>query len=198
MTWVPHSFHLSYLFPLSRETTNIVHLYRSPDVFQDFSDDDFLQLLTYPDSINSSTMSRRPLKPALEPQPVAPVATQPPQQHGEEASAQDGDSSGNLKEETLSPTTPTSKKRKATKPPAGSTQAAVGNSGLAATASKRPRTNTPWTPQEEQRLKQMRDAGNSWSEIAKTFPLRTEGSVKKHWYKVRNFHFWIWWHRNGH
>lgn len=27
---------------------------------------------------------------------------------------------------------------------------------------KRGRTNTPWSPQEEQRLKQMRDAGNSW------------------------------------
>jgi hypothetical protein len=36
---------------------------------------------------------------------------------------------------------------------------------------KKSRTNTPWTPAEEQRLKQMRDAGNSWSEIAK---------VKKH------------------
>lgn len=35
------------------------------------------------------------------------------------------------------------------------------------TGKKRGRTNTPWTPQEEQRLKQMRDAGNSWSEIAK-------------------------------
>ncbi|KIW19300.1 hypothetical protein PV08_03594 [Exophiala spinifera] len=34
---------------------------------------------------------------------------------------------------------------------------------------KRSRTNTPWTPQEEQRLKQMRDAGHSWSEIAKVF-----------------------------
>ncbi|KAL7777858.1 hypothetical protein CFE70_004529 [Pyrenophora teres f. teres 0-1] len=32
---------------------------------------------------------------------------------------------------------------------------------------KKSRTNTPWTPAEELRLKQMRDAGNSWSEIAK-------------------------------
>lgn len=34
-------------------------------------------------------------------------------------------------------------------------------------APKKGRTNTPWTPAEEQRLKVMRDAGNSWSEIAK-------------------------------
>ncbi|KAL8916844.1 MAG: hypothetical protein Q9172_006081 [Xanthocarpia lactea] len=53
-----------------------------------------------------------------------------------------------------------------------------------APAPKKSRTNTPWTPAEEQRLKTMRDAGNSWSEIGKTFPNRTEGSVKKHWYKV--------------
>jgi hypothetical protein len=32
---------------------------------------------------------------------------------------------------------------------------------------KKSRTNTPWTPAEELRLKQMRDAQNSWSEIAK-------------------------------
>ena len=32
---------------------------------------------------------------------------------------------------------------------------------------KKSRTNTPWTAAEELRLKQMRDAGNSWSEIAK-------------------------------
>ncbi|KAL8835842.1 MAG: hypothetical protein Q9170_003165 [Blastenia crenularia] len=32
---------------------------------------------------------------------------------------------------------------------------------------KKSRTNTPWSPAEEQRLKIMRDAGNSWSEIAK-------------------------------
>jgi hypothetical protein len=35
---------------------------------------------------------------------------------------------------------------------------------------KKSRTNTPWTPAEELRLKQMRDAGNSWSEIAKVRP----------------------------
>lgn len=32
---------------------------------------------------------------------------------------------------------------------------------------KKSRTNTPWSPAEELRLKQMRDAGNSWAEIAK-------------------------------
>lgn len=37
---------------------------------------------------------------------------------------------------------------------------------------KKSRTNTPWTPTEELRLKQMRDAGNSWSEIAKVMSPR--------------------------
>lgn len=32
---------------------------------------------------------------------------------------------------------------------------------------KKSRTNTPWTPAEEQLLRQLRDAGNSWGEIAK-------------------------------
>lgn len=47
---------------------------------------------------------------------------------------------------------------------------------------KKSRTNTPWTPAEEQRLKTMRDAGNSWAEIAKVrHDCRTlsEGRSKK-------------------
>lgn len=35
------------------------------------------------------------------------------------------------------------------------------------TPKKKGRTNIPWTPQEEQRLKVLRDNGSSWSEIAK-------------------------------
>ena len=66
------------------------------------------------------------------------------------------------------------------------TDMSVGMGGqLPSPVAKKGRTNTPWTPAEEQRLKALRDAGSSWSEIAKTFPNRTEGSVKKHWYKVR-------------
>ncbi|KAE8442530.1 hypothetical protein EG329_003245 [Mollisiaceae sp. DMI_Dod_QoI] len=65
-------------------------------------------------------------------------------------------------------------------------------------ANKKSRINTPWAPAEEQRLKHMRDAGNSWTAISKValkrsaetnkakqvqnFPSRTEGSIKKHWY----------------
>ncbi|KAI9691248.1 MAG: hypothetical protein M1820_009825 [Bogoriella megaspora] len=52
---------------------------------------------------------------------------------------------------------------------------------------KKGRTNTPWTPAEEQKLKNLRDQGTSWSEIAKHFPSRTEGSVKKHWYKDMHY-----------
>lgn len=72
--------------------------------------------------------------------------------------------------------------------PSGSASHPMGSAvatGVVSPVAKKGRTNTPWTPAEEQRLKTMRDASHSWSEIAKSFPSRTEGSVKKHWYKVR-------------
>ncbi|KAI9371663.1 hypothetical protein BJX61DRAFT_534630 [Aspergillus egyptiacus] len=84
--------------------------------------------------------------------------------------------------------------RKRRSPPQGSTATmttAPGGEPVAAAPEAAPRkkgrTNTPWTAEEEQRLKTMRDAGRSWSEIAKTFPNRTEGSVKKHWYKDMHY-----------
>ncbi|KAE9993029.1 hypothetical protein EG327_006811 [Venturia inaequalis] len=43
---------------------------------------------------------------------------------------------------------------------------------------KKGRTNTPWTPAEELRLKHMRDAGKSWSEIAK--PLTPKQATSQH------------------
>lgn len=75
-------------------------------------------------------------------------------------------------------------------PPGGPAQPIVDSSVAPAPTPppvKKSRTNTPWTPAEELRLKQMRDAGKSWAEIAKTFPTRTEGSVKKHWYKDMHY-----------
>jgi hypothetical protein len=88
--------------------------------------------------------------------------------------------------------------------PLGAEEPSMTSSPMGPPPAKKSRTNTPWTPAEEQRLKTMRDAGNSWADIAKvscgevmagvtqesrlrllqTFPSRTEGSVKKHWYKV--------------
>jgi len=79
----------------------------------------------------------------------------------------------------------TGKKRsRGQKPTKPTVEAATTETASGQPIVKKSRTNTPWTPEEEQRLKKMRDAGNSWNEIAKTFPNRTEGSVKKHWYKV--------------
>jgi len=109
------------------------------------------------------------------------------------------DTSG--KPETSSPTGSRNKKRPASQatapltmsgpsssaaPPVGADEPSMTSSPMGPPA-KKSRTNTPWTPAEEQRLKTMRDTGNSWAEIAKTFPSRTEGSVKKHWYKDMHY-----------
>ncbi|KAF3085558.1 hypothetical protein TWF569_005915 [Orbilia oligospora] len=84
------------------------------------------------------------------------------------------------------PTQPNPKKRQRSTGGSKSGASAAGGSadpGPSGSPPKRSRTNTAWTQQEEQLLKQMRDQGSTWSEIAKSFPSRTEGSVKKHWYK---------------
>ena len=56
--------------------------------------------------------------------------------------------------------------------PGGPSQASEGAAESAsAPPAKKTRTNTPWTPAEEKRLKELRDAGTSWSEIAKVVAL---------------------------
>ncbi|ETS03676.1 hypothetical protein M419DRAFT_122485 [Trichoderma reesei RUT C-30] len=101
---------------------------------------------------------------AAAPPPVAPAQGQPP-----------------------APTPPAPQAAPPAQPQAAATEDANSNAAASGPPAKKSRTNTPWTPQEELRLKQMRDAGNSWAEIAKTFPTRTEGSVKKHWYKDMHY-----------
>lgn len=134
----------------------------------------------------SSMPSKRPIKPAVNVEHLNPssatggggVLGSLPDIEEQHAKTEDDDSAS----AALSPITPTTnKKRRASKQPASS---GSGEGGPSSGGVKRTRTNTPWTASEEQRLKSMRDAGSSWSDIAKTFPTRTEGSVKKHWYKV--------------
>ncbi|GKZ32888.1 hypothetical protein AbraIFM66950_002579 [Aspergillus brasiliensis] len=52
-------------------------------------------------------------------------------------------------------------------PATGETAHEQGPAGSEPAPKKKGRTNTPWTAEEEQRLKTMRDAGRTWSEIAK-------------------------------
>ena len=51
----------------------------------------------------------------------------------------------------------------------------VGEEPAPAPAPKKSRTNTPWSPAEEQRLKLMRDANNTWGEIAKVHQTQGRG-----------------------
>lgn len=164
----------------------------------------------------SSSTSRRPLN--------APTTTASPSPSTQQPYFSQDPSASYAQESFLAPqpatSPPASRKRKApgSSVTAGTSFVSAPGSGdpadlddpgqsqqspIIAPAPKKSRTNTPWSPAEEQRLKMMRDAGNSWGEIAKvrtssiagdgltdpsflqTFPTRTEGSVKKHWYKVR-------------
>lgn len=56
----------------------------------------------------------------------------------------------------------------------------VAEDAVPAPAPKKSRTNTPWSPAEEQRLKIMRDAGNTWGEIAKVRWLPYHGVAGRH------------------
>ena len=53
---------------------------------------------------------------------------------------------------------------------------------MAAPPPKKGRTNTPWTPAEELRLKKMRDEGKSWSEIAKVGNLFARLTIRTNCY----------------
>ncbi|KAI9704921.1 MAG: hypothetical protein M1836_006701 [Candelina mexicana] len=156
-------------------------------------------------SSSSSPMSKRNLKPspstASPLQPPIPTDTSAPLHIHHE---------GALGGYPLPPPPTNPRKRRASGPaniaaapilssatvadPGGVGEGGFGGAGLGeastSPATKKSRTNTPWSPAEEQRLKSMRDAGNSWSEIAKVRNLemcRTEGSVKKHWYKDMHY-----------
>ncbi|KAJ5212299.1 uncharacterized protein N7498_003945 [Penicillium cinerascens] len=112
------------------------------------------------------------------PIPTAPIPQQQPQQ-----------TSSTSRKRPSSPTVGSSTMMAAPMPTPGTIEGdpSAMPPTVEATPKKKGRTNTPWTAEEEQRLKTMRDAGRSWSEIAKTFPTRTEGSVKKHWYKDMHY-----------
>ncbi|KAI9781274.1 MAG: hypothetical protein M1839_006066 [Geoglossum umbratile] len=137
-------------------------------------------------------MTKRSLKPALEPLEASSAAHTDQIQPPGSADASMADLTPTF---AIPPSPTSSKKRRASGPPptTTSTTNAAGQPAPADGVStsppavKKSRTNTPWSPAEEQRLKTMRDAGSSWSEIAKTFPTRTEGSVKKHWYKDMHY-----------
>lgn len=83
------------------------------------------------------------------PPPVPPVQGQPP-----------------------APTPPAPQAAPPSQPPPVVTEDANAAAAAVPPPAKKSRTNTPWTPQEELRLKQMRDAGNSWAEIAKVRMMR--------------------------
>ncbi len=84
--------------------------------------------------------------------------------------------------QVLPPAPPPPTAQSASTPAAAAAPTEDGTSTPSQPPAKKSRTNTPWTPQEELRLKQMRDAGNSWAEIAKVRTrLADRGSTTRHW-----------------
>ncbi|GLI73633.1 hypothetical protein PoHVEF18_001853 [Penicillium ochrochloron] len=115
------------------------------------------------------------------PIPTAPLPhqQQPPQQHHQQQQVQQQQhqhqqqqqqQQASSRKRPQSPITGSSTMMAA---PMGSTGGAIEGDPTAMPPAPEPapkkkgRTNTPWTAEEEQRLKTMRDAGRSWSEIAK-------------------------------
>ncbi|KAL1596530.1 hypothetical protein SLS60_009177 [Paraconiothyrium brasiliense] len=143
-----------------------------------------------PSPIAASTQQNPQFAPSAEPPKIQPASTAP--QDSFASAAQTSSPVSARKRKSVSLKHPSDQMANASTiagaaenveaPPAADAEAPVQEP-----KAKKSRTNTPWTPLEEQRLKQMRDAGHSWSEIAKTFPQRTEGSVKKHWYKDMHY-----------
>jgi hypothetical protein len=139
-------------------------------------------VLRSPPSQKRQKVSASTTSPAALPAPTAPVEAPSPSQPAAATSTTFS---------TLPPTSPNPRKRRAsnnpeTSPPGSPSRPSAPAEGSSAAPTvaappnpapvlappeeagrKKGRTNTPWTATEEQRLKTMRDAGNSWGEIAK-------------------------------
>ncbi|KAJ4351945.1 uncharacterized protein N0V89_007290 [Didymosphaeria variabile] len=124
-----------------------------------------------PSPIVASAQQNAQFAPSAELPKIQPASTAPPQESSGSA-AQPPSPVGTRKRKSVSLKHPSDQMAHAPAtagaaenveaPPAADTEAPVQEP-----KAKKSRTNTPWTPAEEQRLKQMRDAGHSWSEIAK-------------------------------
>lgn len=123
-----------------------------------------------PSPIAAATQQNAQLAPSTEPPKVQPVITAPqesfvPAPHPPSPAGARKRKSVTLKDSSdqmANASTAAGAAENTEPPPTADTEAPA-----LEPKAKKSRTNTPWTPAEEQRLKQMRDAGHSWSEIAK-------------------------------
>lgn len=106
------------------------------------------------------TRNRKRPASAAAPQPVSTAAPSTPVTPAQAAPPSAG--------APATPVTPASATPSQPGAPSGEDNGA--SNAMAPPPAKKSRTNTPWTALEEQRLKQMRDAGSSWAEIAKASP----------------------------